>query len=157
MPHANRAGRRAAIWMAALVLPAAAGCNMLPGAVTDLKVGDCFDNPTTPDAEIVDVQHRPCHEPHDAEVIAVLTHPAGPADPYPVVSGFNDYIAEHCVPAFESYTGRAYASGTEFEIGYFSPTLSGWRDGDRGFTCHVSRADDQKLTNTIRASANATP
>lgn len=125
------------------------GCNMLPGAVTSLKVGDCFDMPPG-DGDVSDVQHRPCNEPHDAEVIAVLTHPAPSAEPYPVVSGFRDYIEENCIPAFETYTGRSFADDPDFDLGYFHPTLIGWGEGDRGFSCHVTRVDEQKLTTSVR-------
>lgn len=139
--------------MAVFVLSLAvlAGCNMLPGAAADLKVGDCFDLPAD-SSDITEVQHRPCNEPHDAEVIAALTHPAGPDEAYPVVSGFGDYVNEQCLPTFESYTGRTFESEEELDVGYFHPTLLGWQDGDRGFTCHVVRLDRSKLTASVRAT-----
>ncbi len=127
------------------------GCNMLPGAATDLKVGDCFDVPADT-TDIQEVQHRPCNEPHDAEVVAVLTHPAGPDEPYPVISGFGDYAEENCIPAFEAYTGRTFATDEEFDVHFFHPTLLGWREGDRGLTCHVVRLDEGKLTSSVRAA-----
>lgn len=126
------------------------------GGVTDLRVGDCFEIPAET-GEIDDVQHRPCNEPHDAEVIAVLENPAGREVAYPVVSGFDDYVLDYCVPAFNSYTGRDFETATALEIGYFSPTLDGWRDGDRGFSCHVYRVDEQKLTASVRAGAQSSP
>jgi len=140
----------------AMVFAIAAGCNMLPGAVTDLKVGDCFDMPPG-DGDVSDVQHRPCNEAHDAEVIAVLTHSAANGEPYPVVSGFDDYVTENCVPAFETYVGRDYETDTEFALGYFHPTLTGWGEGDRGFSCHVTRDDDQKMTSSVRGGGQASP
>ncbi|CAN5760930.1 hypothetical protein BH23CHL7_BH23CHL7_04530 [soil metagenome] len=133
-----------------LVAALLVGCNMLPGAVTDVKVGDCFDLPAD-DGDISEVQHRPCNEPHDAEVVAVLTHPAAAGDPYPVLSGFGDYATEHCVPAFEDHVGRTLDEATEYDVGYFHPTLLGWRDGDRGFSCHVVRVDGAKMTASVRA------
>jgi hypothetical protein len=134
-----------------VVVPALViGCNMLPGAVTDLKTGDCFDMPAS-EGDVSGVQHRPCNEPHDAEVIHVLTHPAGSAEPYPVISGFDDYVVENCSPAFETYTGRDWDTDEELDLGYFHPTLSGRREGDRGFSCHVMLLDGQKLTASVRA------
>jgi len=124
----------------------------LSAQVTELTVGACFDEPTV-ETEVEDVQQQPCNEPHDAEVIAVLTHPAGTSEPYPVVSGFDDYILENCVPAFESYLGKDWETDNMFSIGYFRPTLTGWADGDRGFTCYVSRSDGQKLTATVQAAS----
>lgn len=121
----------------------------LSGNVGDLALGDCFDRPAATD-EISDIQHQPCSGPHDREVIAVLTHPADASEPYPVVSGFDDYIQENCVPLFESYTGRAADTESHLNLGYFQPTLSGWGDGDRGFTCFVSRGDGQQLNGSIK-------
>jgi predicted small secreted protein len=143
----------AARLVAVLVLSSAllVACNMLPGAAEDLKVGDCFDLPTET-SDIEEVQHRPCNEPHDAEVIAVLTHPAGPDEAYPVISGFGDYVEENCLPAFESYTGRDFASAAELDVGYLHPTLLGWGEGDRGFSCHALRLDGAKLAASVRAA-----
>jgi hypothetical protein len=123
--------------------------------VTSLAPGECFDEPTL-EAEIQEVQRQPCNEPHDAEVIADLTHPAPPGEAYPVVSGFDDYIAQNCVPAFQAYLGSESDTALDYDIGYFRPTLSGWADGDRGFTCYVSRSDGQKMTSTVRAGAAPT-
>jgi hypothetical protein len=118
--------------------------------VTSLAQGECFDVPTDED-EISQVQRQPCNEPHDGEVIAVLTHPAPPGEAYPVISGFDDYIQENCVPAFQAYVGPQSGTAVEYDIGYLLPTLSGWNDGDRRFTCYVSRSDGLNLTNTVRA------
>jgi hypothetical protein len=123
--------------------------------VTSLAAGECFDEPSV-EAEIKDVQRQPCNEPHDAEVIAVLTHPAPAGEAYPVVSGFDDYIEQNCVPAFEAYLGIEWDTAVDYNMGYFRPTLSGWADGDRGFTCYVSRTDGAKLTNTVLAAAPPT-
>jgi len=122
--------------------------------VTSLALGECFDEPSV-EAEISEVQRQPCNEAHDAEVIAVLTHPAPAGEAYPVVSGFDDYIAENCVPAFEAYLGIDWDTATDYDIGYFRPTLSGWGSGDRGFTCYVSRSDGAKLNNTVRAAGSS--
>jgi hypothetical protein len=131
-----------------------AGCTLLPGAVTDLAVGDCFDEPES-EGEVSDVQHRPCDQPHDAEVILVFTHPGGSEEAYPVVSGFDDFIREQCVPAFASYTGRDFDTDTELAMGYFHPTLTGWGEGDRGFTCYVYRVDGAQTSQSYRAGAPA--
>jgi len=121
----------------------------LSNDVTSLAPGECFDEPTAEET-ITDIQRQPCNEPHDAEVIAALTHPADPSAAYPVVSGFDDYIRENCVPIFESYTGRTFPTETELDLGYFRPTLAGWGEGDRGFSCYLSRSDGQKLTASLR-------
>lgn len=133
------------------------GCDRISGEVTSLQVGDCFDKPSS-GSEITEVQRQPCTEAHDAEVIALLTHTAEPSAAYPVVSGFDDYIQQNCVPIFESYTGRTFQTDTDFDLGYFQPTLTGWAGGDRGFTCYISRADGAKLSASARVGgATATP
>jgi hypothetical protein len=127
----------------------------LTNDVTSLEVGQCFDKPAVATQEVSDIQRQPCNEPHDAEVIAVLIHPAASGESFPVVSGFDDYIADNCVPVFETYTGRSWETDTELNMGYFQPSLTGWNGGDRGFTCFVSRADGQKLTNTVRSAGSS--
>lgn len=119
------------------------------GGVTDLAVGDCIDEP--PEAStITEVQHQPCNKPHDGEVFAVVTNPAGADEPYPVVSGFDDYIQATCIPLWEAYTGRTWSTDTELDLNYLHPTLSGWGEGDRGFTCYLTRLDGGKLNATVK-------
>ena len=121
----------------------------LSGNVQELAVGDCFDEPVGAQT-ITDVQHQPCTSPHDGEVFAVLTHPAPNGEAYPVVSGFDDYIQQNCVPAWEAYTARTWATDTDFTLSYYHPTLTGWGDGDRGFTCYTTRIDNAKLHSSVR-------
>lgn len=125
----------------------------LSNEVTSLEVGQCFDTPAEA-SEVSDVQRQPCNEPHDAEVVASLTHPAPAGEAYPVVSGFQDYIEQNCVPAFNSYTGRNFPDA-ELGLSFFRPTLNGWANGDRGFTCFVVREDGQKLTATVRTAGTS--
>ena len=129
----------------------------LGAEVTSLSVGECFDTPTDETAEVSDVQRQPCNEPHDAEVIASLTHPAPAGEAYPVVSGFSDYIQENCVPAFNSYTGRDWNLDTELSLSFFRPTMTGWGEGDRGFTCFIVRVDGAKMATSMRAGAGSSP
>lgn len=146
---------RAAV-IGAVSLALLAGCTLLPGSVADLNVGDCFDEPAA-EGDVTDVQHQPCDQPHDAEVFLVLQHPAPATEAYPVVSGFDDYVGESCIPAFLAYTGRDFNSQTEFDLGYFRPTLTGWGDGDREFTCYISRSDGAKLNAPVGTSPSAAP
>ena len=121
------------------------------GGVDALQVGDCIDEPAEA-STITEVQHQPCNTPHDGEVFAVLTNPAGPDEPYPVVSGFEDYIQANCVPLWEAYTGRTWATDTELDLGYLHPTLEGWTGDqhDRGFSCYLTRVDGQKLNASVK-------
>jgi hypothetical protein len=127
------------------------------GGVDALRVGDCIDEPAGA-STITEVQHQPCNTPHDGEVFAVLTNPAGPDEPYPVVSGFDDYIQTNCIPLWEAYTGRTWATDTELDLNYLHPTLSGWGDGDRGFSCYLTRLDGAKLNASVKGiGASALP
>ncbi len=119
------------------------------GAVDALQVGDCIDEPAATDT-ITQVQHKPCTTPHDGEVFAVLTNPAGPDEAYPVISGFDDYVQTACVPLWEAYTGRSWATDTELSLNFLHPTLTGWADGDRGFSCYLTRVDGGKLNASVR-------
>jgi hypothetical protein len=121
----------------------------LTGAVDALQVGDCIDEPEE-DATITEVQHRPCTTPHDGEVFAVLTHPAGPDEAYPIVSGFDDYIQENCIPLWEAYTGRTWATDTELDISFLHPTLTGWGEGDRGFSCYTTKFGGGQLIGSVK-------
>lgn len=121
----------------------------LSSNVTELAVGDCFDEPVG-EQTITDVQHQPCTSAHDGEVFALLTHPAGSTEAYPVVSGFDDYIQQNCIPAWEAYTARTWALDADFGLSYYHPTLTGWGNGDRGFTCYTTRVDGVKLNGSVR-------
>jgi hypothetical protein len=123
----------------------------LPGAASDLRVGDCFDAPVDMD-EIDDVQHRPCGDQHDAEVFGVFVHHAARGAAYPSVDAFDDYAFDVCLPAFESYTGVHYFDHADLEIGYFYPVQSSWSEGDRGITCYAYHSAGEKLTATVKAT-----
>lgn len=129
----------------------------LTGDVNALQVGDCIDEPEADD-EIDDVQHVPCTRPHDAEVFAVLTHPAAEGEAYPIISGFDDYIGDNCLPLWETYTGRTWATEVELDIGYFHPTLSAWADGGRNITCYTIKDPAGKLYGSVKnIGASALP
>lgn len=121
------------------------------GNADALQVGDCIDRPGQTDT-ITEIQHQPCNTPHDGEVIHNFTSPAGPDEPYPVVSGFDDFVLENCIPVFESYVGRDWETDTELNIAWLAPTLTGWtgEDHDRAFTCYVYRLDDAKLIASVK-------
>ncbi len=125
------------------------------GDASSLLVGDCVDRPAQSDS-ITEIQHQPCNTPHDAEVIHNFTNPAGPDEPYPVVSGFDDFVLDICVPVFESYVGRDWETDTELNIGWLAPTLTGWtNDKDRSFTCYVFRLDDGQVTSTVMGAGSS--
>lgn len=119
------------------------------GSASDLRVGDCFDQPSA-QQDIKDVQHHPCTESHTAEIVFVGDHPEASA--YPGVDAFDSYVVDHCVAAFESYTGRDYETDTELDLGYFFPTTEGWPKGDHEIACWVYRLDDTAMKTSVKVA-----
>jgi Septum formation len=126
-------------------------CDRIGGSAADLQVGECFDRPAET-AEISDVQRQPCNEAHDAEVFLVVDHPAAEGDTYPITLTFGNFVDEQCKPAFKTYTGLDFDTATDLDLSYFYPTREGWSDGDREVTCYIARADDAKMTSSVRAA-----
>jgi Septum formation len=121
----------------------------LSGNAGDLAVGDCFDDPGEV-AEVGDVQHHPCSESHTGEVIFVGSM-TGSNDAYPGEETFFDFVSSNCLPAYESFTGKAY-DGEVLDIGFFRPTTKGWADGDRGMICYIYRVDEAPMTGSLKAT-----
>ena len=113
-----------------------------------LAVGTCMDVPSSGDFSTV-TKHE-CTEPHDAEVVLVseLT-----GDTYPITLTLESFIGDNCVPAVETYTGRAAATINDLELGYFSPTQDAWNDGERTITCYLYDVNEAKLTHSVKAGA----
>ena len=124
----------------------------LPGAASDLNVGECFDQPSTTD-DISEVPRQPCNEPHDAEVFLNVDHPAADGEAYPISMTMDRFVQEQCTPAFDTSTGREFETATDYDIGYLQPSRDGWNEGDREITCYVVRSDDAKMTASVRAAA----
>ncbi len=116
-----------------------------------LKPGDCIDTPQG--TEVRRLKVLPCDKPHDAEVFAVVTHPAAPEDPFPGADALLEYAANACLgQPFTDYVGipRAQSQLTEFEI---VPESAAWFEGRRGLVCAVDKADRSPLTASVRGTA----
>ena len=119
-------------------------------AADELAVGQCFDEPSS-DVDITTVVKHACTEAHDAEVFHVAKYTDG--DAYPISLSVDRFVNDTCVPAFEAYVGEPYETATEYSLGYFYPDRDAWQGGKRTFTCYVTREDDTKLTQSVKASA----
>ena len=117
----------------------------------DLVIGQCFDEPSS-SVDISTVVKHACTESHDAEVIHVVEYNEG--NTYPVSLSVDSFIEENCVPVFQTYVGEAYAESVDYSLGYFYPDETGWGQGDRTFTCYVTREDGTKLTQSVKGAAN---
>lgn len=117
---------------------------------SDLAVGQCFDEPAQ-DTGITTVVKQDCTAAHDAEVFHVVEYTGG--DAFPISLSVDSFIADTCVPAFATYVGEPFETADEYNLGYFRPDRDAWDDGDRTFTCYISRVDDAKLTQSVKGIA----
>jgi hypothetical protein len=120
----------------------------LSSGAGDLKVGDCFD--TTQATEVKDVQHHPCTESHNAEVVLVTTHPSIKGAPYPSDADVETYGDNVCAPAVVSYVGPK-AQLDRLNYGIFYPKAADWKDGDRGVICYALNLDMSPMTSSLKA------
>lgn len=118
----------------------------------DLAVGQCFDEPGR-DTGITTVVKHECTEAHDAEVFHVVEYTGG--DAYPISLSIDSFIDDTCVPVFATYLGQPFETATDFDLGYFYPDRDAWEDGDRTFTCYISRVDGAKLTESVRSAGSS--
>ena len=116
-----------------------------------LKAGDCIDTPEGTEVRRLTV--RACDEAHDAEVFAVVIHPAAPATPSRAPTALLEYAATACLgQPFTDYVGipRGQSPLTEFEI---VPESEAWAEGRRGLVCAVDNPDRSPLTGSVKGSA----
>lgn len=118
----------------------------------DLKVGDCFDDPSNLEdgsAEVISVDTKECIKPHDNEVFAL--HEMDGSTWYG--RDFVERVAEEaCLEQFESYVNRRYET-SRLAIGWIAPTEESWRQNNqRTITCFLYNMDYAKLTGSMRNS-----
>jgi hypothetical protein len=116
-------------------------------AADDLKVGECFNIPNG--TTVQTVEKHPCTESHNAEVIFIGEYTDGST--YPISLSLDRFIQSSCVPAFETYVGRAMDTDPALSVGYFHPTRDGWDAGDRTITCYISQPDESPMTKSLKA------
>jgi putative regulator of septum formation len=124
----------------------------ISGQAADLKTGDCFDDPITAGqsgAEVKDVQHHPCTEPHLFEVIATFKYQTSGDAAFPGQTGFDSFILEKCSAAFGSYVGIT-EDQSSLAFSAYTPVESGWKKGDRDITCFLGAPDGSKLTGSMK-------
>jgi len=121
----------------------------LSGNASELKVGDCFDEPA--DMETVeDVQHHPCSDTHGAEVFYVADYSESDDTAYPSDPEMEAWVTDRCFPAYASYTGRDFLTDPDFGIGWFQPDTAGWEDTQR-VTCYLYRLDEAPFKGSQKA------
>lgn len=112
-----------------------------------LRVGDCFEVPS--ETTVSQLQHRPCTEPHDGEAFVVANIEN---DSYPISLTMERWVTENCLGSvFESYVGTSYDDQTAIEVQWFSPTLDGWKNGDREVKCFLTPSAGGTVTSSYKA------
>jgi Domain of unknown function (DUF4190)/Septum formation len=113
--------------------------------IDELQIGDCFDDSGGADDEVIP---RTCTEEHDAELVAIVTPPAGA---YPGDSGVDKAADRACTPAFGTYVGKS-RDESELYLDWWTPDKTTWNQGDRRVFCVAYGPDDEKLTSTVKNS-----
>jgi hypothetical protein len=120
-----------------------------------LRVGDCIMWPGSGDGyEFGEVVSTHCAAPHDAEVFAVVAHPAGFDVAYPGDEAISQWSGDACLAGFADYVGQAFEEASELDISFFAPTEAGWGESDdRVVQCLVHRGDGGVLDAPVRSGA----
>ena len=109
-----------------------------------LAVGDCFDDGEDENEAI----RKPCAEPHDAEIIADVTLPAGA---YPGEKGVRKAAESGCATDFGKYIGTP-EDESELESAYWSPDEGLWNHDDRRVICAAYGPGDEPLTGSVKGT-----
>ena len=126
--------------------------DFLTGSVLELRVGDCFDLPSSSVEVVSEVQHHPCNERHDAELVGLFEYPTGGNSTYPSDEVLTNFAEGQCAQAFRTYTNRDPYTDPDVTVGWLIPTPDGWKDGDHEISCHLMRVDEAKMTGSYRTS-----
>jgi hypothetical protein len=101
--------------------------------IADLEAGDCFDELDPGAANVDEVTRRPCTEPHENEVFAVVDLPTAGEVRYDEEQVVID-SEQACEGAFEGYVGIPYDDSALW-LFLIYPDRSAWHGGDRVVTC----------------------
>jgi hypothetical protein len=113
-----------------------------PAAVFGLRPGQCVDS----GSNALKFTVLSCARPHDAEVFAAFTLPAGP---WPGTSAVRADAGNGCASRFDSYIDPQLATASLTQE-YVYPNRGAWQAGERTVVCEVS-AVDGRLTGSVRA------
>lgn len=115
-----------------------------------LKVGDCFDSSAS--NEIRGIEVKPCDQPHNSEIFFLVTHPAGPDDPYPGKDTLVQFAADACLgQPLTEYLGIPLEQSKlkDFEI---VPQESAWEDGKRALVCGLDTGGEGDVSGSVRGT-----
>ena len=118
-----------------------------------LQVGDCLVMPSGGIAgeEVETMEAIPCGEPHDGEVLALVTVPGDEDAPFPGQAAVSTQAQEDCVAEFQTATGRDFMTDPDWDLTFLSPTADSWAFGDdREIVC-IATPLDGGLTTELAA------
>jgi hypothetical protein len=118
-----------------------------------LTVGQCFDTDSFTPGSTLDLSSArvvECVQPHQQEVYATAVEPSGAGAPYPGDATFAAFADDHCLAAFQPYTGVDYTT-SHYDIANARPDSTAWDRGDRTVICALHDVDFAELTGSARA------
>lgn len=117
---------------------------------SELAVGHCF---SAPDVAVTraQVEGRSCSEPHQYEVVAVVSYPLERGTAYPGDEALLEYVWPRCTREFEAYVGIPYER-SNYWMEPWSPTQASWEGGFRDTICAAYHPDDSELEGSIRGA-----
>jgi Septum formation len=113
-----------------------------PAAVFGLRPGQCVNS----GSDALKFTVLSCARPHDAEVFASFTLPAGP---WPGGSAVRMDAGDGCASRLDSYIDPQLATASLTQE-YVYPNRAAWQADERTVVCEVS-AVDGRLTGSVRA------
>jgi hypothetical protein len=113
-----------------------------------MQVGDCFNDASSYDEEIMNLPGVPCSEPHDNEAFAVfdVSMSTYPGD------DMGEVAFDACMQHFERFVGNDYQS-SELDIMTLYPTTTSWQQNDREVVCALYDMDANKLRGSVKGKA----
>ena len=113
-----------------------------------VRLGDCFDDPSTFSDELSSLDGIPCSDPHDNETFAVfdVNYPS-----YPEGDRMGELVQSSCIEHFERFVGRDYDSSS-LDVITMYPTRESWQQSDREVVCALYDMEANKLTGSVKGS-----
>jgi hypothetical protein len=118
--------------------------------VSDVRVGQCYQQPKDEQAQWVELLS--CPQPHDAEVFAIVPL-AGQV--LPAEAELERLADKACTAQFRVYVGVA-PDASRLDFGWWAPTKESWASGDRTVVCELESADASRLVGSMHGTGTAT-
>lgn len=112
--------------------------------IDELDIGDCFDDTSSDD----EVAPRDCPDRHDAELVGIVSLPAGA---YPGDKAIEKAADRACTPPFGAYVGKS-RDDSELYLAWWTPDKYTWNSGDRRVFCVAYGPDNDKLVGSVKNS-----